>query len=57
MAQIVARLVGAKLRELSRKTPVWGAVETHDEPLHDLPGNQLDAAQLRERLGIQQIRS
>jgi hypothetical protein len=57
MAQIVARLIGAEFRELSREPSVWGAVETHDEPLHDLAGDQLDSAQLRKRVGIQQIRS
>ena len=57
MAQVIARLIGAKFRELGRKPSVWGAVETHDEPLHDLAGDQLYSAQLRERLGIQQIRS
>jgi hypothetical protein len=46
MAQIVARLIGAKLRELGRKPAMWRAVESHDEPLHHLPGDQLDAAQL-----------
>jgi hypothetical protein len=46
VAQIVARLIGAKFRELGRKPSMWRAVEAHDESLHDLPGDQFDAAQL-----------
>src|SRR5690606_31753099 len=57
VAQVVSGAVRAELRELGREPAVGRAMEAHEEALHHLPGDELDATELRERARIEEIGS
>jgi hypothetical protein len=55
VAHVVTRLVHPVLRELHREAAVRRAVEARDEPLHHLPGHELQPAECGQLPGCQQV--